>query len=115
MYCVRLLRYGQSLALSKYSHTLCDVRVLYEILCAVQHQRIGDTVLFCVFHHIAAEKAEVNHMNFRIVLHGELGKGVAVGVLDEQQLAALSTSLDNGLCLIGIQEHSVLVAAIKVY
>ena len=53
-------------------------------------------------------------MDFRIVLHRKLRKDVAVGVLDEQQLATLSTSLDNGLRLIGIQEHSVLVTSVQI-
>ena len=50
-------------------------------------------------------------MDFRIVLHGELGKGVAVGVFNKQELAALAAALDNGLCLVGVQKHSVLVVA----
>ena len=61
-----------------------QVCIHHEILHAVQHQRVGDVVLFGVFRHIALEEAEVNHMNLRIVLHGELGKGVAVGVFNEQ-------------------------------
>ena len=39
-------------------------------------------------------------MDFRIVLHGELGKGVAVGVFNKQELAALSAALNDGLCLV---------------
>ena len=31
-------------------------------------------------------------MNFRIVLHGELSKSVAIGVFDEQELAVLSAA-----------------------
>ena len=54
-------------------------------------------------------------MNFRIVLHGELGKRVAVGILDEQELAALSAALNDGLCLVGVQKHGVLVAAGQVF
>lgn len=54
-------------------------------------------------------------MNFRIVLHGELGKGVAVGVFYKQELAALAAALDNGLCLVGVQKHGVLVAAGQVF
>ena len=50
-------------------------------------------------------------MNFRIVVHGELGKGVAVGVFNKQELAALAAALDNGLRLVGVQKHSVLVVA----
>ena len=61
-----------------------QVCILHEILHAVQHQRVGDVVLFGVFRHIALEEAEVEDMNFRIVLHGELGKGVAVGIFNEQ-------------------------------
>ena len=79
---------------SEFQHfSKLDVRVLDEILCAVQHQRIGDTVLFGVLHHIAFEEAEVEDMNFRIVLHGELRKGVAVGVFNKQELAALAAAL----------------------
>ena len=54
-------------------------------------------------------------MNFRIVLHGELGKGVAVGVFNKQELAALSAALNDGLCLVGVQKHGVLVAAGQVF
>ncbi len=61
-----------------------QVCIHHEILHAVQHQRIGDTVLFGVLRYIALEEAEVEDMNFRIVLHGELGKGVAVGIFNEQ-------------------------------
>ena len=50
-------------------------------------------------------------MDFRIVLHGELGKGVAVGVFNKQELAVLAAALNDGLCLVGVQKHSVLVAA----
>ena len=59
-----------------------QVCILHEILHAVQHQRVGDVVLFGVFRHIALEKAQVENMDLRIVLHGELGKRVAVGILD---------------------------------
>ena len=61
-----------------------QVCILHEILHAVQNQRVGDVVLFGVLRYIALEEAEVEDMNFRIVLHGELGKGVAVGVFNEQ-------------------------------
>ena len=54
-------------------------------------------------------------MNFRIVLHGELGKGVAVGVFNKQELAALAAALNDGLCLVGVQKHGVLVAAGQVF
>ena len=48
-----------------------DVCVLYEVLRTVQHQRIGNAVFLGVLRYIALEKAEINHMDFRIVLHGE--------------------------------------------
>lgn len=54
-------------------------------------------------------------MNFRIVLHGELGKGVAVGIFNKQDLAALAAALSDGLCLVGVQKHGVLVAAGQVF
>ena len=92
-----------------------DVRILGEVLRTVQHQRIGDTVLFGVFRHIALEKAQVENMDLRIVLHGELGKRVAVGILDEQELAALSAAGNDRLRLIGVQKHGILVAAIKIW
>ena len=38
-------------------------------------------------------------MDLRIVLHGELGKRVAVGILDEQELAALSAAGNDRLRL----------------
>ena len=80
-----------------------QVCILHEILHVVQHQRVGDVVLFGVFRHIALEKAQVEDMDLRIVLHGELGKGVAIGVFNKQKLAALAAALDNGLCLVGVQ------------
>ena len=92
-----------------------QVCILHEILHAVQYQRVGDDVLFGVFRHIALEKTEVEDMNFRIVLHGELGKGVAVGVFNKQELAALSAALNDGLCLVGVQKHRILVAAGQVF
>ena len=58
--------------------------ILHKALRTVQHQRIGDTVLFGVFRHIALEKAQVEDMDLCIVLHGKLGKGVAVGIFNEQ-------------------------------
>ena len=61
-----------------------QICILHKILRTVQHQRIGDTVLFGVLRYIALEEAEVEDMNFLIVLRGELGKGVAVGVFNEQ-------------------------------
>ena len=88
-----------------------QVCILHEILHAVQHQRVGDVVLFGVFRHIALEEAQVEDMDLRIVLHGKLGKRVAVGILDEQELAALSAALNDGLCLVGVQKHGILVAA----
>ena len=54
-------------------------------------------------------------MNFRIVLHGELGKGVAVGVFNKQELAALAAALNDSLCLVGVQKHGVLVVAGQVF
>ena len=55
-----------------------EVRALYKILRTVQHQRIGNTVFLGVLHHITLEKAQIDHVAFRIVLHRKLGKGVAV-------------------------------------
>ena len=49
-----------------------QVCVLYKVLRTVQHQRIGNAVFLVVLRYIALEKAEVNHMDFRIVLHGKL-------------------------------------------
>ena len=49
-----------------------------KILCAVEHQRIGNAVSLGVFHHIALKKAEVKHMDFRIVLHRKLSKRVVI-------------------------------------
>ena len=54
-------------------------------------------------------------MDFRIVFHRKLGKGVAIGVFDEQKLAALSAAGNDGLRLIGVQKHGILVAAIKIW
>ena len=96
------MRHTQA-ATSAFQHfSKFDARVLGEVLRTVQHQRIGDTVLLGVLRYIALEEAEVEDMNFRIVLHGELGKGVAVGVFNKQELAALAAALDNGLCLVGV-------------
>lgn len=92
-----------------------QICILHKVLHAVQHQRIGDTVLFGVLRYISLEEAEVEDMNFRIVLHGELGKGVAVGVFNKQELAVLSAALNDGLCLVGVQKHGVLVAAGQVF
>jgi len=87
----------------------------HEVLRTVQHQRIGDTVLFGVLRYIALEEAEVEDMNFRIVLHGKLREGVAVGVFHEQEFAALSAARNDSLRLIGVQKHGILVAAIKIW
>ena len=92
-----------------------QICILHKVLHTVEHQRIGDTVLFGVLRYIALEEAEVEDMNFRIVLHGELGKGVAVGVFNKQELAVLATALNDGLCLVGVQKHGVLVAAGQVF
>ena len=54
-------------------------------------------------------------MNFRIVLHGKLREGVAVGVFHEQEFAALSAARNDSLRLIGVQKHGILVAAIKIW
>ena len=94
--------------------TLTDARILYEILRAVEHQCVGDAVFLGVLRYIALEKAEVENVDLGVVLHGELGKGVAVGVLDEQELAALAAALDHRLGLVGVQEHGVLVTAVQV-
>ena len=53
-------------------------------------------------------------MDFRIVLHRELGEGVAVGILDEQEFAALATALNDSLRLIRVKKYGVLVAPIKI-
>ena len=87
----------------------------HEVLRAVQHQCIGNTVLFRVFCHIALEKAQIDYMDFRIVLHGKLREGVAVGVFHEQEFAALSAARNDSLRLIGVQKHGILVAAIKIW
>lgn len=92
-----------------------QICILRKVLRTVQHQRIGNAVFLGVVHHIALEEAEVEDMNFRIVLHGELGKGVAVGVFNKQELAVLSAALNDGLCLVGVQKHGVLVAAGQVF
>ena len=105
-------------------HALCVIyngskrgktRILYEVLRAVEHQRFGDAVLCGVGRHVAAEEAQVDDVDLRIVLHGELGKRVAVGILDEQELAALSAAGNDRLRLIGVQKHGILVAAIKIW
>ena len=49
-----------------------------KILCAVEHQRIGNAVFLGVFRHIALKKAKVKHMDFRIVLHRKLSKRVVI-------------------------------------
>ena len=54
-------------------------------------------------------------MDFRIVLHGELGKGVAVGIFNKQELAAFAAALNDSLRLIGVEKYSVLVASIKIF
>ena len=92
-----------------------QVCILHEILRTVQHQCIGNAVFLGVLHHIALEKTEVEDMNFRIVLHRELGKGVAVGVFNAQELAALAVALNDSLCLVGVQKHRILVAAGQVF
>ena len=115
MYCVQLLCYCQSLALAKYSHTLRNTRVLYEVLRTVQRQRIGNAVFLGVLHYITLEEAKVDNMDFRIVLHGKLGKGVAVGIFNKHELAALAAALNDGLCLVEVQKHSVLVTAGQVF
>ena len=104
------MRHTQS-ANSTFQHfSKFDVRILGEVLRTVQHQRIGNAVFLGVLYHITIEEAKVDHMDFRIVLHGELGKGVAVGVFNKQEFAALSAALNDGLCLVGVQKHGVLVA-----
>lgn len=92
-----------------------QICILHKVLHAVEHQRIGDTVFSGVLRHIPLEKAQVEDVDFRVVLHGELGKGVAVGVFNKQELAVLSAALNNGLCLVGVQKHGVLVAAGQVF
>ena len=91
-----------------------QVRVFHEVLRAVEHQGVGDAVFLGVLHHIALEKPQIEDVDLRIVLHRELGEGVAVGILDEQELAALAAAIDHRLRLVGVQEHGVLVAAIQV-
>ena len=49
-----------------------QVRILHEILRAIQHQRVGDAVLSGVLRHIALEKAQVEDVNLRVILHGKL-------------------------------------------
>ena len=88
-----------------------QICILRKVLHAVEHQRVGDAVFSGVLRHIPLEKAQVEDVDLRIVLHGELGKGVAVGVFNKQELAVLSAALNDGLCLVGVQKHSVLVAA----
>lgn len=63
---MQLLCYCQSLALAKYSHTLRNTRVLYEVLRTVQRQRIGNAVFLGVLHYITLEEAKVDNMDFRI-------------------------------------------------
>ena len=109
------MRHTQA-ATSTFQHfSKFDVRVLGEVLRTVQHQRIGNAIFLGVLYHITIEEAKVDNMDFRIVLHGKLGKGVAVGVFNKQELAALAAALDNGLCLVGVQKHGVLVAAGQVF
>ena len=92
-----------------------QVCVLDKVLDPIQYQCIGDAVLFGVFQHMTLEKAEVDDMDFCIVLHRELGKGVAIGVFNEQEPATPTAALNDGLRLIRVQKHRVLVAAVKVF
>ena len=112
---MQLLCYCQSLALAKYSHTFRNTRVLYEVLRTVQHQRIGNAVFLGVLHYITLEEAKVDNMDFRIVLHGKLGKDVAVGIFNKQELAALAAALNDSSCLVGVQKRSVRVTAGQVF
>lgn len=92
-----------------------QICILHKVLHAVEHQRVGDAVFSGVLRHIPLEKAQVEDVDLGVVLHGELGKGVAVGVFNKQELAVLSAALNDGLCLVGVQKHGVLVAAGQVF
>ena len=84
---------------------------------SVENQDIRNAVCLYVIADVAAEKAQVDDMNFFKILAGKLRKGVAVRIFEQEKPAAarIAAPGNDSLCLVGIQKYSILVGAFQIF
>lgn len=76
-------------------NSICCIGILHEVLHTVENQRVRNTVCLGILRHIVQEESQIDHMDFNVVLRRELGKGIAVGILDQKQFPTLTAALDG--------------------